>query len=175
MDRYLPTVALRDLLQEFSIKLGQLESALWSGNLTIAKLWYHLQPSMDTFAVLHRIVARVYGHTGGSVLNGIEEVMVRSSLTSAQDLCEFLLQQASRPYFDMISKWIYEGRLDDPYYEFFVSESPRVRDEKFGGPAADFWQKHFLLEERAVPQLLVLHLLLLGLLHLLAPSRAQGR
>ena len=80
--------------------------------------------------------------------------MTKTSLSAAQDLCEHLLQQASRPYFDMVSRWVYEGQLQDPYGEFFVSESPRVRDERTGGPAADFWQKHFTLDERAVPQFL---------------------
>ena len=28
--------------------------------------------------------------------------------------------KASRPYFDMMSLWVYEGRLEDPYNEFFV-------------------------------------------------------
>ena len=28
--------------------------------------------------------------------------------------------EASRPYFDMVSLWVYEGQLQDPYGEFFV-------------------------------------------------------
>jgi len=96
--------AIRELLREFSIKVGQLETALRMGNLTIAKLWYHVQPSMDTLALLHRVAAHVLHSVGGLVLNGIEEVMARSSLTTAQDLCEHLLQQASLPYFEMVSK-----------------------------------------------------------------------
>jgi len=146
--------AIRELLREFSVKVGQLETALRLGNLTIAKLWYHIQPSMATLALLHRVASHVFHGVGGHVLNGIEEVMGRSSLSTAQDLCEHMLQQASRPYFEMVSKWIYEGRLDDPYNEFFITESPRAHDEKTGGPAADFWQKHFTLKEHSVPQFL---------------------
>eukprot|EP00927_Polykrikos_kofoidii_P060950 TRINITY_DN55848_c0_g1_i1.p1 TRINITY_DN55848_c0_g1~~TRINITY_DN55848_c0_g1_i1.p1 ORF type:complete len:1101 (-),score=203.50 TRINITY_DN55848_c0_g1_i1:114-3392(-) len=146
--------AVRDLLKEFSVKVGQLESSLRAGTLSIAKLWYHVQPSMDTMALLHRVTSHVAGSIGGLVLNGIEEVMQRSSLSTAQDLCEFLLQEASRPYFEMVSRWVYEGRLDDTYGEFFISESGRTRDERFGGPASDFWHKHFVLEDRSVPQFL---------------------
>eukprot|EP00929_Paragymnodinium_shiwhaense_P097537 TRINITY_DN59193_c0_g1_i1.p1 TRINITY_DN59193_c0_g1~~TRINITY_DN59193_c0_g1_i1.p1 ORF type:complete len:1038 (-),score=126.78 TRINITY_DN59193_c0_g1_i1:350-3463(-) len=147
--------AIRELLKEFSIKVGQLETSLRAGNLSIAKLWYYVQPSIDTMAVLHQVVNHVFEMTGGMVLNGIEEVMLRSSLTTAQDLCEYLLQQASRPYFETISRWVYNGQLDDPYGEFFISESGRGRDERSGGPAADFWHKHFLLDERVVPQFLM--------------------
>jgi len=146
--------AMRDLLREFAIKITQFEHSLRAGALTIARLWCQLQPSIDTFTVLHRVASRVYGCIGGPVLNGIEEVMSQCSLSTAQDLCEFLLQQASRPYFETVSQWIYEGRLEDPYREFFIFENSRVRDERFGGPAAGFWQKHFVLEERAVPHFL---------------------
>lgn len=146
--------AMRELLKEFTTKVGQLETALRTGGFSIAKLWYHIQPSMDTLALLHRVASHVYGLTGGLVLGGIEEVMSRSSLSVAQDLCEFLLQHAARPYFGMVSRWVYDGRLDDTYGEFFISESARARDERSGGPAADFWQKHFVLEERTVPQFL---------------------
>ncbi|CAE7636837.1 TUBGCP2 [Symbiodinium pilosum] len=146
--------ALRDLLREFASKVAHWETSFRAGELSLAGLWYQSQASMDTFALLHRVTAHVSGQLGGAVLNGIEEVMTKTSLTAAQELCEHLLQQASRPYFDMVSMWVYEGQLQDPYCEFFVSESHRARDERTGGPAADFWQKHFTLDERAVPQFL---------------------
>jgi len=146
--------ALRELLREFACKVARWEQSLRLGELSLAELWYQSQASMDTFALLHRVTAHVNGLIGGAVLNGLEEVMTKTSMTAAQDLCEHLLQQASRPYFDMVSMWVYEGRLQDPYGEFFVLESPRYRDERTGGPAADFWQKHFTLDQRAVPQFL---------------------
>lgn len=147
--------ALGELLREFAMKVSHLEQSLQIGELSLAELWYRSQPSMDTFALLYRVTSHVQGLKGGAVLNGIEEVMMKTGLTSAQSLCEFLLQKASRPYFDMMSLWVYEGRLEDPYNEFFVSENFR-RDEqtKRTGPAADFWQKHFTIDERAVPQFL---------------------
>lgn len=125
----------------------------------MAELWYRAQPSLDTFALLRRVASHVFGRTGGAVLNGIEEVMQRTGLASAQALrlgrtprgqcwaafrCEFLLQKAARPYFEMVSLWVYEGRLSDPFGEFCVRQ--RAREElRRQGPAADFWQKHFTL------------------------------
>ena len=66
--------------------------------------------------------------------------------------CEYLLQKAARPYFEMVSLWVYEGRLEDPFEEFAVRQR---RDElRKQGPAADFWQKHFVLEDSKVPKFL---------------------
>ena len=46
---------------------------------------------------------------------------LQHSGTTFCDLWVFSLTcEASRPYFDMMSLWVYEGRLQDPYNEFFV-------------------------------------------------------
>eukprot|EP00971_Amphidinium_carterae_P131434 2603373-Amphidinium_carterae.1 len=105
--------ALADLMQEFTVKVGELETMLRAGTLTIAKLWYYIQPSLDTLSVLEKVVSQVYGCIGGQVLNGIGVAMSKSSLRAAQNLYEFLLQRASRPYLEMLAKWVCEGRLED--------------------------------------------------------------
>lgn len=35
---------------------------------------------------------------------------------------ERLLTRVTRPFYDMLRRWIYDGELVDPYHEFFVSE-----------------------------------------------------
>ena len=52
----------------------------------MAELWYRAQPSLDTFALLRRVASHVAGRSGGAVLNGVEEVMLRTGLASAQAL-----------------------------------------------------------------------------------------
>ena len=32
--------------------------------------------------------------------------------------------QASQPYLEMLTKWVYFGKVDDPYSEFMVQEKP---------------------------------------------------
>lgn len=34
-----------------------------------------------------------------------------------QELCLYLTQAASVPYFDILEKWIYKGIITDPYCE----------------------------------------------------------
>ena len=46
---------------------------------------------------------------------------------------ERLLSHVTRPFYDMLRQWIYDGELSDPYNEFFVIEpdahptDPRAR------------------------------------------------
>jgi gamma-tubulin complex component 3 len=43
---------------------------------------------------------------------------------------ERLLPQLTRPFYDMLRRWIYEGELVDPYREFMISESdPTTRPD----------------------------------------------
>lgn len=43
---------------------------------------------------------------------------------------ERLLTHVTRPFYNMLRRWIYDGELMDPYHEFFVSESdPSTRPE----------------------------------------------
>lgn len=40
-----------------------------------------------------------------------------------------LCPQASEPYMVMLEKWIYRGRLDDPYHEFMVRQEQSLHKE----------------------------------------------
>lgn len=58
-----------------------------------------------------------------------------------------ILQSVSRPFYDILERWIYEGELDDPYDEFFVACDNTVsRDE--------LWQKKYTLREDMLPSFL---------------------
>lgn len=35
---------------------------------------------------------------------------------------ERMLVHVTRPFYDMLRQWIYDGELSDPYHEFFVIE-----------------------------------------------------
>lgn len=43
-----------------------------------------------------------------------------------------LLEDVSRPFFNTLRQWIYEGELHDPFDEFFVEVSPDLRSATFG-------------------------------------------
>lgn len=50
-----------------------------------------------------------------------------------------LLQDAAAPYFEVLSKWIATGILDDPFSEFMVVEVPGMNvDAELDGQSA-FW------------------------------------
>jgi len=71
-----------------------------------------------------------------------------------------LLMQITRPWYEMLKTWIYEGQLRDPFQEFFVRETavpvPKSRYEGYGNYTAppsktSAWEGKYSLEDSLVP------------------------
>ena len=72
---------------------------------------------------------------------------------------ERLLIHVTRPFYDMLRQWIYDGELSDPYHEFFVSEQDpnAVNDAPDGrsrGGASSVWEDKYKLVEDMVPSII---------------------
>ncbi|KAI9275027.1 Spc98 family-domain-containing protein [Helicostylum pulchrum] len=58
-----------------------------------------------------------------------------------------MLQVVSKPFYEMLARWVYEGELDDPYDEFLVACDPTVSEE-------DLWQSKYSIRENMLPSFL---------------------
>ncbi|PQE28311.1 Spc97 Spc98 family protein [Rutstroemia sp. NJR-2017a WRK4] len=72
---------------------------------------------------------------------------------------ERLLVHVTRPFYDMLRHWIYDGELSDPYHEFFVSEQDpnAVQENQDGrnrGGASSVWEDKYKLNEDMVPSII---------------------
>ncbi|CZR60469.1 probable spindle pole body component alp6 [Phialocephala subalpina] len=72
---------------------------------------------------------------------------------------ERLLVHVTRPFYDMLRQWIYDGELSDPYHEFFVSEQDPnaindTPDARNRGGASSVWEDKYKLNEDMVPTII---------------------
>jgi gamma-tubulin complex component 3 len=72
---------------------------------------------------------------------------------------ERLLIHVTRPFYDMLRQWIYDGELSDPYHEFFVSEQDpnTINDNQDGRNrrgASSVWEDKYKLNEDMVPSII---------------------
>ncbi|TAQ89413.1 hypothetical protein B7494_g2292 [Chlorociboria aeruginascens] len=72
---------------------------------------------------------------------------------------ERLLIHVTRPFYDMLRQWIYDGELSDPYHEFFVSEQDPnaihgTPDGRSRGGASSVWEDKYKLDEDMVPSII---------------------
>ncbi|KAI9715539.1 MAG: Microtubule-nucleating Tub4p (gamma-tubulin) complex component [Chrysothrix sp. TS-e1954] len=65
---------------------------------------------------------------------------------------ERLLSHVTRPFYDMLRQWIYDGELADPYHEFFVSEQQEKIDDG-RGRATSVWEDKYKLDEGMIPSI----------------------
>ena len=69
---------------------------------------------------------------------------------------ERLLSHVTRPFYDMLRRWIYDGELMDPYYEFFVSEpDPSTRhDVDPRRVETSVWEDKYSLDHSMTPSII---------------------
>ena len=90
--------------------------------------------------------------------------MIHSFSTSYGDpfvntFAERMLVHLTRPFYEMLRRWIYDGELSDPYLEFFVidqdasSSSERESDPR-RGQATSVWEDKYKLDHSTVPSII---------------------
>lgn len=69
---------------------------------------------------------------------------------------ERLLTHVTRPFYDMLRRWIYDGELMDPYHEFFVSEpDPSSRpDVDPRRVETSVWEDKYSLDSSMTPSII---------------------
>jgi len=140
------------LLKEYRVRLTQLDAEFTQGALTLHKLWYYIQPSLRTMESLHKLASEAEGLKGGALLNAVYTCMVGISDQKQKELFAYLLEKASLPYIDMLTKWIYYGIIEDPYEEFLIRERKDVLKEKINREYNDsYWEQRFVFREAQIP------------------------
>ena len=56
------------------------------------------------------------------------------------------MQRAAVPYLEMLAKWIYEGKIDDPYDEFFIKEDIAVSPDDH----STYWNRRFVFVSSSI-------------------------
>jgi gamma-tubulin complex component 3 len=67
---------------------------------------------------------------------------------------EKLLSHVTRPFYDMLRQWIYDGELSDPYKEFLVIEPefrPTVDPRR---TASSVWEDKYKLDDEMIPSII---------------------
>lgn len=67
---------------------------------------------------------------------------------------ERLLGTCTRPFYDILRHWIYDGELSDPYQEFFVREQPPNRDPAKSKGTSNVWEDKYEISEEMIPSII---------------------
>lgn len=67
---------------------------------------------------------------------------------------EKLLTHVTRPFYDMLRSWIYDGELSDPYKEFFVAEPEFRPSTDPRRIATSVWEDKYKLDDDMLPSII---------------------
>ena len=90
---------------------------------------------------------------GGQLISMIHSFSTNHGDPFVGAFAERMLSHVTRPFYDMLRQWIYDGELLDPYFEFFVSEqgSRDTTEDPRRSPATSVWEEKYKLDEAMIP------------------------
>ncbi|TLD13326.1 uncharacterized protein PgNI_03675 [Pyricularia grisea] len=93
-------------------------------------------------------------HHGGRLISLIHGFLTSHGDPTVGAFAERLLTHVTRPFYDMLRHWIYDGELSDPYLEFFVREqdpmAEKHKEAKVKG-LSSLWNDKYEVDESMVP------------------------
>ena len=145
--------SMRSLVSEYIILVAQLEHQFRSGRLTLQKLFFYTQPALRTLSALDDVVYAVGYRIGGDLLNVVDRL--RSECggdRKVHALYSYLLSKSTVPTFNMLTRWIHYGDVDDRYNEFMICVN---KDQTKADLLEDFntkyWASRYTVRGEMVP------------------------
>eukprot|EP01138_Halocafeteria_seosinensis_P014691 gb/GECG01014996.1/.p1 GENE.gb/GECG01014996.1/~~gb/GECG01014996.1/.p1 ORF type:complete len:1355 (+),score=181.62 gb/GECG01014996.1/:1-4065(+) len=161
--------AVNLVLREYTLLVSQLEhmSRVAYGDaganslpLSLQQMWFHLQKASRTLSTLQNILTTgsdvIDKETrGGALLNVLYKAYRTAGDDASRDMIFFLLERASKPFLQMLQKWIFFGIIDDPTNEFMVKENEGLQEEEFEKDFhANSWNSRYYIVTVNVPEFL---------------------
>ncbi|KAL4786211.1 Spc98 family-domain-containing protein [Aspergillus varians] len=100
------------------------------------------------------IVEEAQNKKGGQLISLIHGFSTSHGDPFVCNFAEKLLVHVTRPFYDMLRLWIYDGELSDPYKEFFVVEPEFRPSTDPRRVATSVWEDKYKLEDDMVPSII---------------------
>ncbi|KAI8900737.1 Spc98 family-domain-containing protein [Globomyces pollinis-pini] len=120
-----------------------------SKRLSLKRLFVWVQGPLQRLRVIGSLLDICQDKKGGAILSSIQSYAVHGDPTIREFIQE-LLMKISKPFYSMLHRWIYEGELDDPFGEFFVSINQTEDD--------NFWKSKYILTVEMIPSFISINL-----------------
>ncbi|KAJ5561429.1 hypothetical protein N7535_004104 [Penicillium sp. DV-2018c] len=124
------------------------------GGVTLKRCVVWTRDATMALRLMSLIVEEAQSKRGGQLIS-----LIHGFSTSHGDpfVCAFaekLLAHVTRPFYDMLRLWIYDGELSDPYKEFFVADPefrPKLDPRRI---ATSVWEDKYKLDDDMVPSII---------------------
>lgn len=90
---------------------------------------------------------------GGQIISHIHSFSATHGDPVVAAFAERLLATCTRPFYDILRRWIYDGELSDPYQEFFVRERSADQNPTHHG-VSNVWEDKYEICEDMIPSII---------------------
>ncbi|KAG9292620.1 hypothetical protein G9A89_006992 [Geosiphon pyriformis] len=111
--------------------------------LSLKRLLVWTQESLAKLRLMSVLVNGCQDQRGGALVSIIYKHTNHGDPFN-QKFINNMLEEVSRPFYEMLQRWIYEGELEDPFEEFFVACDVNVEEE-------DLWQLKYSIRSHMQP------------------------
>ncbi|KAI1140556.1 spindle pole body component alp6 [Hypoxylon sp. FL0543] len=91
---------------------------------------------------------------GGQIISLIHSFSSSHGDPIVGAFAERLLMPVTRPFYEILRHWIYDGELSDPYHEFFVQEQKPESMPKGKSGAVNVWDDKYILVPDMTPSII---------------------
>lgn len=91
---------------------------------------------------------------GGQIISLIHSFASSHGDPLVAENADQLLETCTRPFYDMLRHWIYDGELSDPYQEFFVREQSADKEPAKSRPTNNVWEDKYEIAEDMIPSII---------------------
>ena len=152
--------AIRQVLKDYFVFVAELEAQHRRGQLTLNKIWFAVQTKLETMSLMADLCISIEEASarGGKTLSLLHEMTDKKSTTSSDKVHSmglFLTSKASEPWFQILTRWIHKGTIDDPGKDFFVEDNEVI--ERVALPieySDDYWERRYTLRPEQIPSFL---------------------
>eukprot|EP01083_Nonionella_stella_P091378 255479_1 len=109
--------------------------------MTLERLNIWFAQPLKRLSLLNKFCCAIDGASGCMIISQIYK-FCRTGNAFEEQLTQSILNDICRPIFDMITRWIVEGALNDPFDEFFI-----ILNEK----ESDIWKNKYILIRTHIP------------------------
>ncbi|RKP25210.1 Spc98 family-domain-containing protein [Syncephalis pseudoplumigaleata] len=119
-----------------------------SGALTLRSIVIWTQDFVRKLRLMNVMVDCGVDQKGGALVSQIHAYSNHGDPFIRQFVGE-TLEEVSRPFYEMLQRWIYEGELEDPHQEFFVACNEAAADEE---GEIDIWRDRYTIRTSMIPE-----------------------
>ncbi|KAJ3133447.1 Gamma-tubulin complex component 3 [Geranomyces variabilis] len=114
-----------------------------SSPLTLKRLYVWTLDPLKRLRSMGIVVELCTDLKGGALLSLIHNFVHHGDPFVSQFISN-LMTEVSKPFFQTLARWVYEGELDDPRDEFYITQDPKIA-------LKDFWELRYSLREEMLP------------------------